>query len=80
MDNRVGLSHMGDNRRYYVVWEAEKGWLVMLEEGPNLEVFGTDRQGAINRAKEMGRRNNRGVWVNYKSGATGAQTYTKDEL
>jgi hypothetical protein len=60
-------------RRYYVVYEDGQ-WVVMLEEGPNLETFQT-KQPAVERAKELGKNNNRNVMVNYKSGATGQQYY-----
>jgi len=60
-------------RRYYVVYEGDK-WKVMLENGPNLETFET-KAPAVERAKELGKRNNRPVMVNYQSGATGQQYY-----
>jgi hypothetical protein len=62
------------SRRYYVVYEEDKGWVVMLEEGANLRVFDT-KQPAVEHAKQLGKRNNRAVMVNYKSGATGQQYY-----
>jgi len=46
----------------------------MLENGPNLETFDT-KQPAVERAKELGKKNNRAVMVNYQSGATGQQYY-----
>jgi len=60
-------------RRYYVVYEDGR-WVVMLENGPNLETFDT-KQPAVERAKELGKNNNRAVMVNYRNGATGQQYY-----
>jgi hypothetical protein len=60
-------------RRYYVVKEGGR-WVVMLENGPNLETFDT-KQPAVKRAKELGRRNNRAVMVNFADGRTGQQYY-----
>jgi hypothetical protein len=60
-------------KRYYVVFEDGR-WIVMLENGPNLETF-TTKQPAVKRAKELGRRNDRAVMVNYKDGRTGAQYF-----
>lgn len=65
-------------RRYYVVFEEGKGWVVMLEEGRNLRVFDTKRP-AVEYAKKLGKRNNRPVMVNYKSGATGQKYYDYSE-
>lgn len=61
-------------RRYYVVYEKGKGWVVMLENGPNLRVFETKKP-AVEHAKKLGERNNRSVMVNYKNGATGQQYF-----
>lgn len=60
-------------RRYYVVFEDGQ-WVVMLENGPNLESFDT-KGPAVNRAKQLGKRNDRAVMVNYKDGRTGQQYY-----
>jgi hypothetical protein len=61
-------------RRYYVVYEEGKGWVVMLEQGRNLRVFDT-KQPAVEHAKKLGKNNNRPVMVNYKDGRTGQQYY-----
>jgi hypothetical protein len=66
-------------RRYYVVFEDNE-WTVMLEEGRNLKTFGSDRPGAIDYAKKLGRRNKRPVMVNYKDGRTGAAYHSVKEL
>jgi len=66
-------------RRYYVVFEDNE-WTVMLEEGRNLKTFGSDRSGAIDYAKKLGRRNKRPVMVNYKDGRTGAAYHSVKEL
>lgn len=60
-------------RRYYVVKEGGR-WVVMLENGPNLETFET-KAPAVKRAKELGRNNNRPVMVNFADGRTGQQYY-----
>jgi len=60
-------------RRYYVVKEGGE-WVVMLENGPNLERYAT-KQPAVERAKELGKNNNRAVMVNYADGRTGQQYY-----
>jgi len=62
------------SRRYYVVYEGEQ-WVVMLEEGRNIQTFDAKRP-AVMRAKELGRRNDRDVMVNYKDGRTGQQFYS----
>jgi len=67
-------------RRYYVVFEEDNGWTVMLEQGRNLKTFGSDRSGAIEYAKKLGRRNKRPVMVNYKDGRTGAAYHSVKEL
>jgi hypothetical protein len=61
-------------RRYYVVYEEGKGWVVMLEQGRNLRVFDT-KQPAVEHAKKLGKNNNRPVMVNYQDGRTGQQYY-----
>jgi thiamine kinase-like enzyme len=60
-------------RRYYVVYEGDR-WVVMLENGPNIESFAT-KAPAVERAKELGRKNNRPVMVNFKDGRTGQDYY-----
>lgn len=60
-------------RRYYVVYEGDQ-CEVMLEEGRTLEVFAR-KAPAVERAKQLGRRNDRPVMVNYKDGRTGQQYY-----
>jgi len=58
-------------RRYYVIKENGQ-WKVKLEQGRVLRTFGTNRGAAINHAKDLGKRNNRDVMVNYADGRTGA--------
>lgn len=72
-------------RRYYVIYEEKSSgsgseWKVKLEQGPVLSTHGSNRRGAINKAKKLGRRNNRPVMVNYKDGRTGAQYIDETEL
>lgn len=66
-------------KRYYVIHEDGE-WKVKLEKGRVIRTFGTSRRGAIDHAKQLGRRNGRPVMVNYKDGATGAQYFGADEL
>jgi hypothetical protein len=66
-------------KRYYVIYEDDE-WKIKLEKGRVIRTFGSNRQRAISKAKKLGRRNNRPVMVNYKSGATGAEYYSKEEL
>ena len=66
-------------RRYYVVHEGGE-WKVLLESGPVIEALGSDRNGAIGRARELGRRNGRSVMVNYKDGRLGAAYFDETEL
>jgi hypothetical protein len=66
-------------RRYYVIF-ADDEWKVKLQEGPVLSCHGSDRRGAINEAKRLGRNQNRPVMVNYKSGATGAEYHSAEDL
>ena len=63
---------MARRKRYYVIHEDDQ-WKVKMEAGQVLETFGTDRRGAIDRAKELGERYGRDVMVNFKSGSTGAE-------
>jgi hypothetical protein len=73
-------------RRYYVIHEERSGsstgseWKVKLESGPVLSTHGSDRRGAIDEAKRLGRSNDRPVMVNYKDGRTGAEYYSVGEL
>jgi len=60
-------------RRYYVVFE-DGNWKVMLEEGPTLQTYMT-KVPAVERAKELGRKNDRPVMVNYQDGRTGQAYY-----
>jgi hypothetical protein len=69
----------GAPRRYYVVHENGE-WKVRLESGPVIESLGSDRNGAIRRARELGRRNDRSVMVNYKDGRLGAAYFDETEL
>lgn len=64
-------------RRYYVVYEDGE-WVVMLEEGRNIQTF-PRKAPAVKRAKELGRRNDRDVMVNYKDGHTGQQFFDYTE-
>jgi hypothetical protein len=66
-------------KRYYVIYEDGE-WKVKLEKGRVIRTFGSNRRGAIQKAKSLGRNNNRPVMVNYKDGATGAEYYSVDEL
>jgi len=66
-------------RRYYVVHQDGE-WKVRLESGPVIEALGSDRNGAISRARELGRRNGRSVMVNYKDGRLGAAYFEETEL
>jgi hypothetical protein len=66
-------------RRYYVIYEDDQ-WKVKLERGSVIRTFGSSRNKAVRYAKKLGRRNNRPVMVNYKSGATGATYYKASEL
>lgn len=66
-------------KRYYVIHEDDE-WKIKLEKGRVIETFGSNRRRAINRAKQLGRNNNRPVMVNFKDGATGAEYYSKEDL
>ncbi|MFB6229175.1 MAG: hypothetical protein ABEH88_11595 [Halobacteriales archaeon] len=68
-----------ENRRYYVVYKGGE-WKVRLESGPVIETLGSDRRGAISRAKELGRRHDRSVMVNYKDGRLGAAYFDESDL
>jgi hypothetical protein len=67
------------NRRYYVVYKGGE-WKIRLESGPVIETMGSDRSGAITRAKELGRRHDRSVMVNYKDGRLGAAYFDEADL
>jgi hypothetical protein len=67
------------SRRYYVVYKGGE-WKVRLESGPVIETLGSDRSGAISRAKELGRRHDRSVMVNYKDGRLGAAYFDESDL
>jgi hypothetical protein len=67
------------NRRYYVVYKGGE-WKIRLESGPVIETMGSDRSGAISRAKELGRRHDRSVMVNYKDGRLGAAYFDETDL
>lgn len=67
------------NRRYYVVYKGGE-WKIRLESGPVIETMGSDRSGAITRAKELGRRHDRSVMVNYKDGRLGAAYFDESDL
>jgi len=60
-------------KRYYVIYEDDR-WKVKLEKGRVLRTFDTKRP-AVEHAKGLGKRNDRPVMVNYKSGATGQAYY-----
>jgi len=74
-----GTDDSGRKRRYYVVHEGGE-WKVRLESGPVIETLGSDRNGAISRARDLGRRNDRSVMVNYKDGRLGAAYFDETEL
>jgi hypothetical protein len=67
------------NRRYYVVYKGGE-WKIRLESGPVIKTMGSDRSGAITRAKELGRRHDRSVMVNYKDGRLGAAYFDEADL
>jgi len=66
-------------KRYYVIFEDNQ-WKVKLEKGRVVSTHGSNRGQAIDRAQELGYKNNRPVMVNYKSGATGAVYYSVEDL
>jgi len=73
------------NRRYYVIFESSRQrpngeWKVKLENGPVISTHGSDYNGAVDRAQELGYNNQRPVMVNYKDGKTGADYYSVDDL
>lgn len=70
---------MKRKRRYYVIYEDDK-WKVKLEKGAVISVHGSDYRGAVDEAKRLGRNNRRPVMVNFKSGATGSEYYSVEDL
>jgi hypothetical protein len=70
---------MQRKKRYYVIYEDGQ-WKVKLEKGRVIETFGAGYRRAISRAKQLGRNNNRPVMVNAKSGETGVEYYSVEEL
>jgi hypothetical protein len=57
------------DRSYYVIFENDD-WKVKLERGRVVSANHRTQQGAINEARQLGRRNNRTVVVNAKEGYT----------
>ena len=57
-------------RDYYVVYSNEYGWHVKLENGRAVDTSPRKQKTALKRAKQLARRNNRGVVVNAKAGYT----------
>lgn len=58
------------NRDYYVVYSERHGWHVKLENGRAVDTSPRKQSTAIEKAKRLARRNNRGVVVNAKEGYT----------
>jgi len=58
------------NRDYYVVYSNEHGWHVKLERGRAVDTSPRKQSTAIEKAKRLARRNNRGVTINAKQGYT----------
>jgi len=58
------------SRDYYVVYSERHGWHVKLERGRAVDTSPTKQSTAIQSAKRLARRNNRGVVVNAKDGYT----------
>ena len=56
-------------RAYYVIWEDEQ-WKVKLEQGPVVSAGHRKQSGAIRKARQLGRKNNRRVVINAKEGYT----------
>ena len=56
-------------RAYYVIFEDDQ-WKVKLERGRVVSAGHRTQQGAINKARSLGRRNDRKVVVNAKEGYT----------
>jgi len=57
-------------RDYYVVYSNDHGWHVKLENGRAVDTSPRKQKTALKRAKQLARRNNRGVVVNAKAGYT----------
>ena len=57
-------------RDYYVVHSDEHGWHVKLERGRAVDTSPRKQSTAIQKAKRLARRNDRGVVVNAKAGYT----------
>ncbi len=79
VDTHASSGGENQNRRYYVVYKGGE-WKVRLESGPVIDTMGSDRSGAISRAKELGRRHDRSVMVNYKDGRLGAAYFDQSDL
>jgi len=58
------------NRDYYVVYSEQHGWHVKLERGRAVDTSPRKQSTAIQKAKRLARKNNRGVVVNAKDGYT----------
>jgi len=58
------------NRAYYVVYSDQHGWHVKLEGGRAVDTSPRKQSTAIQRARQLARKNNRKVVVNRKDGAT----------
>lgn len=61
---------MTGKRDYYVVYSEQHGWHVKLERGRAVDTSPRKQSTAIDRARTLARRNNRGVVINKKNGAT----------
>jgi Mg-chelatase subunit ChlD len=57
-------------RDYYVVHSNDHGWHVKLENGRAVDTSPRKQKTALEKAKRLARRNNRGVVVNAKKGYT----------
>lgn len=57
-------------RAYYVVYSDRHGWHVKLENGRAVDTSPRKQSTAIKRAKELGRKNDRRVVVNTRTGYT----------
>jgi len=58
------------SRDYYVVYSEKHGWHVKLERGRAVDTSPRKQSTAIQKAKRLARKNNRGVVVNAKDGYT----------
>jgi hypothetical protein len=56
-------------RNYYVIWEDSE-WKVKLEQGAVVSANHRTQKGAKRKAKQLARRNDRGITVNAKAGYT----------